>query len=136
MSEQPRRFVTQQECQVEEYPHVRCDWLCRPGIVEADQLQLVRATMPPGKSHEFHRHPDCEEIIYVIEGQAEQWVDAERRMLGPGEVAHIPKGTVHATYNRSQEPLVFLAILSPATGSGPECVDVYAEEPWASLRES
>ena len=134
MSEQPLRFVSQQNAQVEEYPHCRCEWLCRAGIVDADQLQLVRAIMPPGKGHEFHKHPDCEEIIYVLEGQADQWVEEERQTLGPGGVAHIPKGVVHATYNRTHEPLVFLAILSPATGSGPECVDVFEEEPWSSLR--
>jgi quercetin dioxygenase-like cupin family protein len=134
MSEQNLRFVTQQEAQIEDYPHCRCEWLCRPGLVEADQLQLVRATMPAGKAHEFHKHPDCEEILYVLEGHAEQWVESERRTLGPGEVAHIPKGVVHATYNRSEEPLVFLAMLSPATRQGPECIDVYEEEPWRSLR--
>lgn len=134
MSETARRFVTQEDVQVDESPSVRCEWLCRPGLVDVDQLQLVRAIMPAGKSHEFHRHPDCEEIIYVLEGQAEQWVETERRTLGPGDVAHIPKGVVHATYNRSERPLAFLAILSPATGQGPESIDVYSEEPWSSLR--
>jgi hypothetical protein len=41
---------------------------------------------------------------------------------------------VHATHNLSDRPLVFLAVLSPATQRGPECVDVYDQEPWRSLR--
>jgi len=90
--------------------------------------------MPAGKGHAFHKHPGCEEILYVIEGQAEQWVDTERRMLAPGDVAHIPKNVVHATYNPSNRPLVFLAMLSPATDQGPESVDVSGDEPWRSLR--
>jgi quercetin dioxygenase-like cupin family protein len=102
--------------------------------VEAVQLQLVRAIMPPGKAHRFHKHPQCEEILYILEGRAEQWVEQERQILGPGDVAHIPKGAIHATYNPFGHQLVFLAALSPATGQGPECVDVYHEEPWCSLR--
>jgi quercetin dioxygenase-like cupin family protein len=91
--------------------------------------------MPAGKAHEFHKHPDCEEILYILEGQAEQWVEQERRILGPGDVAHIPKGAVHATYNNSDQPLTFLAILGPATDQAPASIDVYDEEPWCSLRQ-
>jgi hypothetical protein len=55
-------------------------------------------------------------------------------------MAHIPPGTVHATYNPHPEPLVFLAILSPAQlpaelAAAPDPHDVSAEEPWASLRQ-
>ncbi len=95
---------------------------------------LVRVTMPPGQAHKFHRHPAMEEIIYVVDGQAEQWVDREKRLLGPGEMAHIPTDVVHGTYNAGTGPLVFLAILSPAIFEGPALVDVSGEEPWASLR--
>jgi quercetin dioxygenase-like cupin family protein len=95
---------------------------------------MVRVRMPPGRAHQFHRHPAMEEIIYVISGTAEQWVDRERRVLGPGESAHIPANMVHGTYNAGSDTLVFLAILSPARAAGPALVDVHHEEPWRSLR--
>jgi quercetin dioxygenase-like cupin family protein len=75
-----------------------------------------------------------EEIIYVISGTAEQWVDRERRVLGPGDSAHIPANMVHGTYNAGPDPLVFLAILAPANSPGPALVDVHTEEPWKSLK--
>ena len=126
--------MTAAEAIVEPSPWGPHDWLCRPGLTEARDLQLVRVTMPPGKGHAFHRHPAMEEIIYVVAGRAEQWVGRDRRVLGPGEIAHIPKDVVHGTYNAGGEPLVFLAILSPAIFDGPGLVDVSREEPWASLR--
>ena len=126
--------MTAAEAIVEPSPWGPHDWLCRPGLTEARDLQLVRVTMPPGKGHAFHRHPAMEEIIYVVAGRAEQWVGRDRRVLGPGEIAHIPKDVVHGTYNAGNEPLVFLAILSPAIFDGPALVDVSREEPWASLR--
>lgn len=128
------RFVTEQEMKVEELPWGPHDWLCRPDIVEADKLLLVRVHIPPGLGHAFHKHPEMEEIIYVLEGKCEQWVEQEKKILGPGQVAHIPMDTVHGSYNIGSDTLRVLAILSPAKISGPALVDVSQEEPWKSLR--
>lgn len=128
------RFVTGSEMEVEELPWGPHEWLCRPGLTAAEDLLLVRVRMPSGTGHAFHRHPAMEEIIYVVSGEAEQWVDRERRRLGPGDIAHIPRDVVHGTYNAGSETLVFLAILSPAKFEGPALVDVAGEEPWRSLR--
>ena len=128
------RFIAKDDVQVEEAPWGIHDWISRPGLTDAEHLMLVRVTMPPGKAHAFHRHPAMEEIIYVISGQAEQWVDANNQLLGPGDSAHIPMNTVHGTYNAGDGELVFLAILSPAVFEGPALVDVSEDEPWAGLR--
>ena len=130
----PLKFVTASEIQVEGSPWGPHEWLSRPGLTEADDLLMVRVLMPPGRAHQFHRHPALEEIIYVISGTAEQWVDREYRLLGPGEIAHIPKNVVHGTYNAGSGTLVFLAILSPAKFEGPALVDVHTETPWRSLK--
>ncbi len=133
MSQSP--FVTDKEIIVEELPWGPHDWMIRPDIVPAEKLLLVRVHMPPGKGHAFHTHPEMEEIIYVIEGLAEQWVDKQKQILGPGQAAHIPMNVVHGTYNAGDSTLVFLAILSPAKIEGPPLIDVSEEEPWKSLRE-
>ncbi len=127
-------FVTRTELQVEPSPWGPHEWMCRPGLTEARNLLMVRVLMPPGTAHQFHRHPTMEEVIYVISGLAEQWVDRAHQRLGPGDMAHIPMDVVHGTYNAGPDPLVFLAILSPATFEGPALVDVHLEEPWCSLR--
>lgn len=128
------RFVTSNELLSEPSPWGPHEWLSREGLTAAEHLMLVRVRMPPGRAHQFHRHPEMEEIIYVESGTAEQWVDRERRILHPGEMAHIPRGMVHGTYNAGGDTLVFLAILSPAKVTGPALVDVHLEEPWRSLR--
>jgi quercetin dioxygenase-like cupin family protein len=119
---------------VEELPWGPHDWLCRPDICEAEKLLLVRVHIPPGKGHAFHRHPEFEELIYILEGTCEQWVDQEKRILGPGDTVHIPMNMVHGSYNVGPTTLRLLAILSPAKISGPPLVDVSQEEPWKSLR--
>lgn len=134
MSSGPLQFVTALEMQVEPSPWGPHEWLSRPGLTEARELLLVRVRMPPGRAHQFHRHPAMEEIIYVLSGTAEQWVGQECRTLGAGDTAHIPRDVVHGTYNCGSDPLVFLAILSPAHAPGPPLVDVHREEPWRSLK--
>ena len=135
MPDRELRFVRGVEMEVEESPWGPHEWLSRPGLTSADELLLVRVKMPPGRAHQFHRHPGMEEIIYVVSGTAEQWVDRERRTLRAGEIAHIPRDVVHGTYNAGEDELVFLAILSPARFTGPVLVDVHQDEPWRSLRE-
>jgi len=130
----PTRFVDESNMVVEELPWGPHEWLCRPDIVEAEKLLLVRVRMPVGKAHEFHRHPEMEEIIYIEQGKAEQWVEHDMSMLGPGDSAHIPMDVVHGTYNAGDSTLVFLAILSPAKIDGPPLIDMKDEEPWASIR--
>ena len=131
----PQRFITGSELQVDPSPWGPHEWLCRPGLTAAEQLLMVRVLMPTGTAHQFHRHPSMEEIIYVVSGTAEQWVDREKKILGPGDAAHIPMNVVHGTYNAGTDTLVFLAILSPALFDGPALIDVHQEEPWRSLHK-
>ncbi len=129
------RFVTSKDAQVEELPWGQHEWLARVGLTDAKLLQLVRVTMPPGRQHAFHRHPAMEELVYVLTGRAEQWVGREKRILGPGEMAHVPMDEVHGTYNVFDAPVVFLAVLSPAVFAGPALIDVSQDEPWRSIRQ-
>ena len=129
-----RRFVGAQEAVRVQSPWTVEEWMCRSDVVSNEHLLMVRATMDPHRDHPFHTHPTREEIIYVISGQAEQWVGREKRLLRAGEMAFIPMGEVHGTYNPHDEPLVFLAILSPANAAEPGIVDVSNEDPWRGLR--
>lgn len=127
-------FITEAEAIKEDFKGRTNYWLCRPEVCAAEGLQICRAVLPAGECHNFHTHPELEEVIYVLEGEVEQWVEKEKRILKPGEVAHIPKGIVHATFNVSQSDATILAVLSPASQKGPFMVDVSGEESWKSLR--
>jgi quercetin dioxygenase-like cupin family protein len=104
----------------------------RDGI---DGIVAIEATFLPGKAHDFHYHPGQEEVIYVVSGSVEQWVESERRQLQAGDGVIIPADVVHATFNDGGEPATILAVLSPAVdGDGYAAVDVSGDEPWRSLR--
>jgi quercetin dioxygenase-like cupin family protein len=101
----------------------------------AERIMAVEATFLPGKCHDFHRHPNQEEVIYVLSGGLEQWVEDERCLLGPGDAVVIPAAVVHASFNVGDEPARILAVLSPCVGeAGYEVEELADEEPWRSLR--
>jgi len=135
MPEKQNRFMQAADVTKEKDPWATVEWLSNADTVGAEDLLMVRATIDAGGSHPFHTHPTREEIIYVVSGQAEQWVEDEYRILKAGEMALIPQGAVHGTYNPFDEDVTFLAILSPLKGGEPNIVDVSTEEPWASIRE-
>ncbi len=128
------RFIPVSEADVEVVEGRRHLWYCRPDLVDTDKLNFVRAQFPPGGLHDFHSHPEMEEILYILAGTAEQWVEGERRIMTAGDVVYIPKGIAHATFNAGEDTLEFLALLSPADSGEPMTVDCSGDEPWCSLR--
>jgi quercetin dioxygenase-like cupin family protein len=135
-SNPPRyRFVAFDEAEVEQVPPGKVHhWYCKPGMVAQTDLMFVRAHLEPGQAHKFHHHPHLEEILYILSGTAEQWVEREKRIMRPGDSLYLPVGIVHGTYNVGDGVLDFLAILSPASRPGPVTVDDSELEPWRSLR--
>lgn len=113
-------------------------WVVRPANVpEAAKLVVLDVKIQPGQGHDFHRHPNQEEVILLRSGIVEQWVREEQRELQPGDVAFIPQGAVHATFCApdAAEPARLFVVLGPSHGpDGYETVDMSTELPWASLR--
>ncbi len=128
-------FTSSSEMMRGQIPGGSLAWFSQPTSTGAKTLVGVEVTFDPGGCHSFHIHPSQEELIYVLEGLIEQWVDGEKRTLGPGDTAFIPPGTVHASFNDTDAPSRILAILGPSVGTeGYEAVDVSDQEPWVSIR--
>jgi quercetin dioxygenase-like cupin family protein len=106
-----------------------------PSNTGANQLTVIEVNFDPGKGHNFHKHPDQEEVVLVVAGRIEQWVDREKRILGPGDSAFIPPDVVHVSFNADDQPAKIVAILGPCIGpTGYEVVDVAHDAPWNTLR--
>lgn len=111
-------------------------WISRPTTTGAAHLAVLDVTITPGNGHHFHKHPDQEEVIYVIAGTIEQWLEQEKRILNAGDAIFIPKDTVHASFNIGSEEAHLLAILGPCIGeAGYALVDVSGNMPWQQLRQ-
>ena len=118
------------------------DWgrvaaLCNPEGAGAKRLTILNAKMYPGKGHDFHKHAEQEEVILVVSGKVEQWLENEKRVLGPGDSVFIAPNTVHASFNVGDSEAHIVAIFGPSVGvNGLEMIDMSEVAPWNGLRKS
>ncbi|NBC64861.1 MAG: cupin domain-containing protein [Bacteroidetes bacterium] len=135
MSDLEGKFFTRGNMVVEKLERGIHHWFSRPDVTGSKDLIVVRVEVGPGGGHPFHIHPDMDEVIYILSGTAEQWIEQEKKLLNAGESVFVPKKMVHATYNATDESLTFLAILGPAADLEGSMVYVDDREPWASLKD-
>ena len=111
-------------------------WHYHPEIIEKAESYMVKVVVPEGDGHDFHRHPEMHEILYILKGRAEQWIEGEMQYLEVGDSVYIDADVVHATFNAGGGELIFLAVLSPPKGWEAGTLDVSQEEPYVSYRSS
>jgi len=129
------RFITHEDIVRDTFDWGQSGWICRPSLTGSTALCVMDVMLKPGGGHNFHRHPDQEEIIWVREGRIEQWLEESKHELGPGEAVHIPRDVVHASFNVGETEAKISVILSPTAGEdGYSVIDVFEDEPWKSLR--
>jgi quercetin dioxygenase-like cupin family protein len=128
-------FVQEADVEREQLDWGGLGWISRPLTTGARQLTVIDVSLEPGHGHDFHKHPEQEEVIVVQAGEIEQWLEGEKTVLGHGEAVFIASGTVHASFNTGLETARLTVALGPCIGDGGyELVDVSDEEPWRSLR--
>ena len=120
-------FVTASETVPEALDWGTRRWLSRPSLTGAETLVVVEVTLEPGNGHSFHRHPRQEEIVLVLDGEIEQFIEDERRVLKAGEAAFVPRGIIHASFNRGVKTARLLAIVAPGKGIGDDGYEVIEE---------
>lgn len=128
------RFRISEDIKAYQSDWVTRRWVSHPASTGAQRFTVVEATIAPGQKHGFHKHPGQEEVVYVLAGKVEQWVDREKRLLGPGDGAFIPASMVHASFNAGDGDARLLAIFGPCVGEGFETIEVGDEAPWTELR--
>jgi mannose-6-phosphate isomerase-like protein (cupin superfamily) len=94
-----------------------------------DDFSLMERTLPPGgRRPPAHRHVNCSEAFFVLEGQVSFELDGHALSGGPGDFLLVPRGAAHTFGNASPEPARLLVLHAPA-------MDGYFEELhrlWAS----
>src|SRR6202000_2032388 len=60
-----------------------------------------------------HRHPNTNEIQYILEGTGTIWLGDKEVQVKPGDLIVIPKGTAHGGTKPDGRPLKAIAIKNP-----------------------
>jgi quercetin dioxygenase-like cupin family protein len=90
------------------------DWVVRAGYPEGTGLTVGLAVFNGGSSNAEHIHPDCEEIVYVLEGEVEHTLGEQSTVLLAGDLIVVPRGVPHRLLNRGAAPMrAYIVFSSP-----------------------
>ena len=129
------KFLIKGQLEITDTPWGPMQWLSRPSTTRANDLVCMTVDIAAGGGHDFHHHPGQEELIYLLKGRVEQWVEGEHRVMKPGDAVFIQSGVVHATFNLGKGTAQLFVALGPARGkAGYRAVDVSGKAPWKGLR--
>jgi quercetin dioxygenase-like cupin family protein len=128
-------FLRRGDVAIDQFDWGTVGWRCRPTNTGSRHIVVMEVTLAPGGGHDFHRHPGQEELIVVREGTITQFLESEWAELGPGDSVYIDADIVHASFNATSEQARVFVVLGPALDAenGYGVVDVYDQEPWASI---
>ena len=82
-------------------------------LQETAASQTAVMTVAPGEDAGPEEEHPGDQIVYVLEGEAEVRIGAERLVAGPGTLVTIPARTLHHVRNPGATPLFFLTVYAP-----------------------
>jgi mannose-6-phosphate isomerase-like protein (cupin superfamily) len=78
-------------------------------------LSLMERTLPPGgRRPPPHRHTNCSEAYFVLDGLVSVVVEGEEIAVGPEGFVLVPRGTAHTFGNAGDDEARLLVIHAPA----------------------
>jgi mannose-6-phosphate isomerase-like protein (cupin superfamily) len=78
-------------------------------------LSLMERSLPPGgRKPPPHRHTNCSEAYFVLNGLVSVIVDGQELAVGPEGFVLVPRGTPHTFGNAGEEEARLLVIHAPA----------------------
>ena len=98
-------------------------WHVNATLVPGTNMTLGEVTISAGFANPLHRHDNCEELLYLIEGSLEHRIGDEWFTMGPGDVIRVPVGVPHQGRNDGDGP----ARMVVAYNSGDRHFEVVAE---------
>ncbi len=97
-SDEPR-VVTVGQGRQDAVPGVTLEWLADATLMPGCEMTFGRAQLEPGASNPPHFHPNCHELLFVLEGTIEHPLGPKTVRLTPGSLLHIPQGVTHNARN-------------------------------------
>lgn len=77
-------------------------WIVTSDTVGSEKTVFGITTIPPGGRHDIHRHPNAEEVEYLVEGEGLARVGDVNVRMRPGDVVVAKTGELHGFWNDSE----------------------------------
>jgi quercetin dioxygenase-like cupin family protein len=89
-------------------------WLVTSENVGSENSVFGLTIFPPGSKHDIHRHPNAEEIEYIVSGSGVAQVGDDNVEISAGELVFVPRNEYHGFHNTSDGETVMVWTYAPA----------------------
>lgn len=89
-------------------------WIVSSALGNSTTMTFGRSDIYPGMENVRHYHPNCDEVLHVIQGTIEHSCDDDLIAMGPGDTISIPTGAVHHARNVGEDVAVLVIAYSSA----------------------
>jgi quercetin dioxygenase-like cupin family protein len=93
-------------------PFGSIEWVVREGDPNGAEQSVALAVFDPGSSNAEHIHPNCEEIVFVLDGEMEHTLGVESTILRRGDLILVPRDAAHRIINHGPGPCRVLIVFS------------------------
>ena len=83
-------------------------------IGNSDAMTVGRSVIRPGQANPRHYHPNCEEVLHVLQGTILHTFNDEEVEMHPGETIVIPANVIHNAKNIGDEEAIIFICFSSA----------------------
>ncbi len=99
----------------EDYPGGEIHWLASGKANRARELTVGYTVIAVGGRNPRHRHPNCEEVLYVLAGEIRHHIEGTPDIpMSAGDCITIPRDRVHQAVNIGDRPAEMLVSFSSA----------------------
>jgi len=82
-------------------------------LLQSEYAIIKEEIMPPSAEESLHYHTKMEQLFYILEGQANFFIDKEVHIVNQQEAIKAAPNQHHKICNHSNEPIRFLVISFP-----------------------
>jgi mannose-6-phosphate isomerase-like protein (cupin superfamily) len=112
----PIRKSSLKDIPVQDLPGRKLRWLVTPDTLGVERIGIAIMDCPAGSTvRPLHGHRDTEEVLLILEGQGEAWVDGETTTFKKGDAVLLPANSKHMVRSTGKGSLITASIFSPPT---------------------
>jgi quercetin dioxygenase-like cupin family protein len=107
--------INENDVEAKELPGRSLKWLYTPEMKQAEGLSFNVVIIEPGNTVKpAHSHKNHEELIYIVSGAGEAYIDGEVSEVSAGSAVLFSKGSVHMLRNSGSEDMKVACFFTPA----------------------
>lgn len=99
---------------LEPHPWGRLEWIVAGRLGNSTELTQAVCVIEPGHQNPPHYHPNCDEVLHVMQGRIRHLAGDEVIEMGPGDTISIPTGMLHNATNVGDDEVILLVTFSTA----------------------